>query len=193
MNDMGAVNGQVVDNATSTATLISGLTPAHAFAILDVVMVETLGMAMYNAVNRQQNAGMASSAAVTAACARMLGAVPPITPPPPPPEVQPPVVNPLPGPANPPSSDAAVKAAFSQGQDAISTLHDVAGSTGSVANEALADLQALALQASSPSETSISSASPAAQPAASATQPAAPATQPTAPATQPTAPAGQQS
>lgn len=148
MNDAGTVNDQVVDSVTSVNTLISGQSPAHAFAMLDTVMVETLGMAMYNAVNRQQNAGMVNSAAVTAACARMLNAYPPYTPPPPPPEPTPPVVNPLPGPTPTPSNAVVVQTAFSQGTEAITTLQGVAEASGTVAQEAQADLQSLVQQAS---------------------------------------------
>ncbi len=147
MNDAGTVNDQVVDSVNSITTLISGQSPAHAFAMLDSVMVETLGMAMYNAVNRQQNAGMVNSAAVTAACARMLNAQAPYTPPPPPPVPTPPVVNPLPGPTPAPSNDAVVKTAFSQGTAAITTLQGVAEATSTVAQEAQADLKSLAQQA----------------------------------------------
>lgn len=148
MNDAGTVNDQVVDSVNSVTTLISGQSPAHAFAMLDTVMVETLGMAMYNAVNRQQNAGMVGSAAVTAACARMLNAYPAYTPPPPPPTPVPPVVNPLPGPTPSPSNAVVVQTAFSQGTEAITTLQAVAEATGTVAQEAQADLKSLAQQAS---------------------------------------------
>jgi hypothetical protein len=66
--------------------------------MLDMVMLETLGTAMHNAVARQQGAGMVSNAAVTATCAKMINAPgrcrrPLGTPPPPPPQVIP-----LPGP-----------------------------------------------------------------------------------------------
>lgn len=148
MNDAGTVNDQVIDSVNSVTTLISGQSPAHAFAMLDSVMVETLGMAMYNAVNRQQNAGMVNSAAITAACARMLNAQAPYTPPPPPPAPPPPVVNPLPGPTPAPSNDAVVKTAFSQATEAISALQGVAEATNSTAQEAQADLKSLAQQAS---------------------------------------------
>src|SRR3990167_6226169 len=100
--------------------------------MLDTVMVETLGMAMYNAVNRQQNAGMVSSASVTAACARMLNAYPPYTPPPVPPAPTPPVVNPLPGPTPAPSNEVVVQTAFSQGTAAITTLQGVAEATSKI-------------------------------------------------------------
>lgn len=43
-----------------------------AFDLIDVVMSETLGMSMHNAVTAQQNAQMSATAAVTAACAKML-------------------------------------------------------------------------------------------------------------------------
>ncbi|WP_188262100.1 RebB family R body protein [Azospirillum tabaci] len=84
MSDEGTVNTQVIDATSDIVTLLTGQSPAQSFAMLDAVMVETLGMAMHNAVHRQQNAGMVNSAAVTAACAKMLAVPFPTTPPPPP-------------------------------------------------------------------------------------------------------------
>ncbi|WP_353861761.1 RebB family R body protein [Azospirillum formosense] len=84
MSDEGTVNTQVIDSTSDIVTLLTGQSPAQSFAMLDAVMVETLGMAMHNAVHRQQNAGMVNSAAVTAACAKMLSVPFPTTPPPPP-------------------------------------------------------------------------------------------------------------
>ncbi|MFL7904015.1 RebB family R body protein [Azospirillum argentinense] len=84
MSDEGTVNTQVIDATSDIVTLLTGQSPAQSFAMLDAVMVETLGMAMHNAVHRQQNAGMVNSAAVTAACAKMLSVPFPTTPPPPP-------------------------------------------------------------------------------------------------------------
>ena len=83
MSDEGTVNTQVIDATSDIVTLLTGQSPAQSFAMLDAVMVETLGMAMHNAVHRQQNAGMVNSAAVTAACAKMLSVPFPTTPPPP--------------------------------------------------------------------------------------------------------------
>jgi hypothetical protein len=68
----GTVNSQIVDSVANVVTLASA-TALPAFAMLDAVFAEALGMAMHNAVNRQQSASMIGSAAVTAACARMLG------------------------------------------------------------------------------------------------------------------------
>ena len=84
MSDEGTMNTQVIDATSDIVTLLTGQSPAQSFAMLDAVMVETLGMAMHNAVHRQQNAGMVNSAAVTAACAKMLSVPFPTTPPPPP-------------------------------------------------------------------------------------------------------------
>ncbi|WP_271000102.1 RebB family R body protein, partial [Listeria seeligeri] len=64
--------------------------PAQSFSMLDMVMLETLGTAMHNAVARQQGAGMVSNAAVTAACAKMINAPWPVPPPPPLPPPPPP-------------------------------------------------------------------------------------------------------
>ncbi|MCE4554587.1 RebB family R body protein [Roseateles cellulosilyticus] len=70
--DEGTVNSQILDAAVSTVALTTGQAASQALAMLDVVLLETLGMAMHNAVHRQQSAGMVSAAAVTAACAKML-------------------------------------------------------------------------------------------------------------------------
>ncbi|MDG5974498.1 hypothetical protein H010_04497 [Hydrogenophaga taeniospiralis CCUG 15921] len=183
MNNDGTVNDQVVDSVNSVTTLISGQSPAHAFAMLDTVMVETLGMAMYNAVNRQQNAGMVSSASVTAACARMLNAYPPYTPPPVPPAPTPPVVNPLPGPTPSPSNEVVVQTAFSQGTAAITTLQGVAEATSTVAQEAQADLKSLAQQASAtPAPTPAPAPTPSPTPAPEPAPAPAPAPTPAPPA-----------
>jgi ribulose 1,5-bisphosphate carboxylase large subunit-like protein len=91
----GTTNSQVVDATTIVDTLVTGLTPGASFALLDAVMTETIGMAMQNAVTRQQSAGMISTAAVSAVCARIAGVVPP--PPPPPPSIPPLPPQPEPG------------------------------------------------------------------------------------------------
>lgn len=179
MNDIGTVNDQVVDSVNSVNTLLAGQSPAHAFAMLDTVMVETLGMAMYNAVNRQQNAGMVNSAAVTAACARMLNAYPPVPLPEPPPALPPPTIQPLPGPAPAPSSDVVVKTAFSQGGDAITTLQGAAASAGAVAQQANDDLQSLAKLAGATAPTDASPEAPAEKTAAPSA-PGSPGTDPQA-------------
>lgn len=138
------VNDQIVDSVTGTATLLTGQAPSNAFGMLDTVMVETLGMAMYNAVNRQQNAGMTGNAAVTAACARMLQTPIPIPMPPSPPPPPPPAVQDLPPPAPPYMTTAmAEAAALAQAQAAIATLQHLAKQSGGDAEKAstaLADL-----------------------------------------------------
>lgn len=104
MSDEGTVNNQIMDATTGIIALLTGQAPSQSFGMLDAVMVETLGMAMHNAVHRQQNASMVNSAAVTAACAKMLAVPFPAPPPPPtpapPPPGSPPPVAPLP-PLNP--------------------------------------------------------------------------------------------
>ncbi|MDQ0462814.1 hypothetical protein QO010_000562 [Caulobacter ginsengisoli] len=86
----GTVNSQIVDATTLVDTLVTGLTPGASFALLDAVMTETIGLAMQNAVTRQQSAGLVTSAAVSAACARIAGAVqPPPLPLPPQPAPEP--------------------------------------------------------------------------------------------------------
>ena len=99
MSSDNTVNSQIVDSVSAAATLLVGQAPAQAFGMLDMVMLETLGTAMHNAVARQQGAGMVSSAAVTAACAKMINAPWPVPPPPPAPAPPPPPnVIPRPGP-----------------------------------------------------------------------------------------------
>ena len=143
MTEEGTVNSQVIDAVSSVVTLSSGQSPAQSHGMLDAVLLETLGMAMYNAVNRQQSAGMISSAAVTAACAKMLSAPFPINPPPLPP-VPAPVVNPLPGPPPDLSPAALIAAALVEGQTAIQVLQAQATGSSQDAATARADLQQLA-------------------------------------------------
>ena len=79
------VNSQVLDTVATILTLSAGQAPAASFAMLDVVATETIGMAMHNALGRQQAGAMIASAAAAAICAR-IGAVPlpvvAVTPPP---------------------------------------------------------------------------------------------------------------
>lgn len=99
MSTENTVNSQIVDSVSAASTLLVGQGPAQSFSMLDMVLLETLGTGMHNAVARQQGASMVSNAAVTAACAKMINApwpVPPPAPEPPPPP--PPQVIPLPGP-----------------------------------------------------------------------------------------------
>jgi hypothetical protein len=102
MSDNSTVNSQITDSISQVVTLLTGQSPSQSFGMMDAVMLETLGMAMHNAVTRQQYAHMTSTAAVTAACAKMLQAPFPIAPPPPPP-APPPTVHPL---AHPPDAPA---------------------------------------------------------------------------------------
>jgi hypothetical protein len=77
----GNVNSQITDSVTQVMTHVVGHAPSETKGMLDTLMAETIGMAMYNAVTNQHNAQMASNASVIAACARMLKsptAMPPI-------------------------------------------------------------------------------------------------------------------
>jgi hypothetical protein len=126
--DQGSVNGQIVDSVADVVTLNNGIAPTQAFGMLDSVMTETLGMAMYNAVSRQQGSSMIGSAATTAVCAKMLSApfpfeMPPSPPPPPPPPAG--GIQPLdPPPPKPPRAAAAaiIAAAKAEGESAIDAL-----------------------------------------------------------------------
>ncbi len=99
MTDQGSVNSQILDSVADTVTIATGLAPSQSFGMLDTVMIETLGMAMYNAVSRQQGGSMVGSAAVTAACAKMLGTPLGTAPKP---HAGPPHIHPLPTPPTPP-------------------------------------------------------------------------------------------
>lgn len=81
MSATSSLNSQAVEAAAVIDTLVTGLTPAASFAILDGVVTETLGLAMQNAVARQQSGGTIAQAALSAACARIVAAI--AAPPPP--------------------------------------------------------------------------------------------------------------
>jgi hypothetical protein len=185
MVDESTVNSQVTDSVSQVVSLLTGQSPAQSFGMLDAVLLETLGMAMHNAVIRQQNASMTSNAAVTAACAKMLQARIPLPPPPAPPT--PPTVEPLPGPPSNLSPSAQVAAANADAVDGVTNLQQLAAGSSTVASTAMSDLQAIATMAqttsatgSSTSNTDSSSNPPA---TAAATAPATAAA--TAPATPP--------
>jgi hypothetical protein len=121
--DGSSVNGQIVDSVADVVTLNSGLAPTQAFGMLDTVMTETLGMAMYNAVSRQQGSSMIGSAATTAVCAKMLSAPFPHDVPPSPPPPTPGGVQPLdPPPFKPKPAPVIIAEAKAEGEWAIDTL-----------------------------------------------------------------------
>jgi hypothetical protein len=68
----GNDDSEIFDVASGLDTLAVGSSPAQSFAILDAVMAQALGMAMFNAVNSQQNAAIVRSAALTLACTVLL-------------------------------------------------------------------------------------------------------------------------
>lgn len=142
MIDDSSVNSQIVDAVSSIVTLTTGQAPAQALGMLDAVMLETLGMAMHNAVNRQQGAGMINAAAITAACAKMISAPFPVPPPPPPaPPGPPPTVAPLPGPPTvPPPPAALIAAAAAEAKVAVDVLKTQAQGASADAATATADL-----------------------------------------------------
>ncbi|MGG6315313.1 RebB family R body protein [Stenotrophomonas geniculata] len=155
MSSENTVNSQIVDSVSAASTLLVAQGPAQSFSMLDMVMLETLGTAMHNAVARQQGAGMVSNAAVTATCAKMINApwpVPPPAPEPPPPP--PPQVIPLPGPVPaPPSPAAVIAAATAEGKTAISVLQaQTHGATAdaAAATSSLHALETLAGNAAAP-------------------------------------------
>jgi hypothetical protein len=61
-----------VGEAADIDTLVLGTSPSYSQAVLDAVLAQALGMAMYNAVTAQQNASAARSATVLMACSAML-------------------------------------------------------------------------------------------------------------------------
>lgn len=147
-NHDGTVNSRIVDSVASVVTLNTGQAPSQAFGMLDAVMVESLGMAMHNAVMRQQGASMVGNAAVTAACAKMLQRSETVlfSLPPDPPPVG---VEPLPGPHDP-SPPVAIDEAFAEGEAAVEALRQYAASSTSYASLAEQDLAQLATDASAP-------------------------------------------
>ena len=58
--------------AADIDTLVLGTSPSYSHAVLDAVLAQALGLAMYNAVTAQQNASAARSATVLMACSAML-------------------------------------------------------------------------------------------------------------------------
>src|SRR5271167_1594244 len=62
---------EIFDLATGLDTLAVGSAPAESFAMLDGVMTQATGMAMYNAVTAQQRDSTARMAAVTMTCAKL--------------------------------------------------------------------------------------------------------------------------
>lgn len=198
MNDVGTVNSQVLDSVNTVATLISGQAPSQATAMLDTVMAEAIGMAMYNAVNRQQNAGMVSSAAVTSACARMLNAFPPAAAAPAPVPAAPPFIEPLDGPpARSPYEDP-VHSAARDGAAAIAELRGMGVAARSAADEIESELDALAREANAPAPAPVPTPTPAPTPAPIPAPTPAPTPEPTpapapaltpAPTPEPTPPA----
>jgi hypothetical protein len=151
MTQDGTVNARIVDSVAVNATLLTGQSPSQAFGMLDTVMAETLGMAMHNAVMRQQAGSMVSSAAVTAACAKMLQAPITISVSPPPPPPPPPHVDKLdPPPPSPQPPSVTIATAVADGEAAIDTLKVEAESTSGDAAKAQAGLAQLAQAAAPP-------------------------------------------
>jgi len=72
MPDDYRVNDQIIDSVVETSASVLGSAPAQTTGMLDALMTETLGMAMHNAVTTQHNSQMVTTAAITAACGRML-------------------------------------------------------------------------------------------------------------------------
>lgn len=66
------INSQLRDAVDFANHRVMGHAGSQSASMLDALMAETVGMAMYNAVNTQHNAQMVGNAAVAASCARML-------------------------------------------------------------------------------------------------------------------------
>lgn len=145
---IGTTNSQVIDATTSVLAMTAGHSPAQSFAMLDTVLLESLGMAMYNAVNRQQSASMLSTAAVTAACAKMLGVPYPMPAPPafsPPPA---PNVSPLPGPGSNGTDTSSAVDIFAKAQKDVNALVNLRSEAQSTVTSVNSDLQGIAKQIS---------------------------------------------
>jgi hypothetical protein len=138
------VNDQIVESVADVVTLNSGHAPAQSAAMLDIVMAETIGMSMYNAVSRQQSSSMVGSAAVTSACAKMLQTPFPILPPLVPYVVPPSGLQPLPVPPGGLTDAEAIAVAGVDAGAAIDVL--AAEAQGSDVTSATAVLKSLAKQ-----------------------------------------------
>lgn len=131
MSSNSTLNDQIIDSVATVDFLNIGSSPASAQAMLDAVMSETLGMAMHNAVMRQQANSLVSSAATTATCARMLQSplprphnptpAPPAPPAPPPPASPYSKIPPLDSPP-PPITEADLRSAEARANSAIDSL-----------------------------------------------------------------------
>jgi Killing trait len=158
----GSVNSQITDSVSQTVALLTGQAPAQAMGMLDAVLVETLGMAMHNAVMRQQNGQMVTSAALTAACAKMLQTpigLPAAPAPPPPPPAPPPAppapssnsssvplstLAPLTNSGGPSEPNAVMAKANAEAQQALQTLVGVKNVATTTAEMAQLNLNELA-------------------------------------------------
>ncbi len=82
-----AINSQILSGVIDADVLALGLAASQSQAMLDAVMGQTLGLAMHNAVVRQQADRVVSQALISVACARMVErvgfAIGTATPPPP--------------------------------------------------------------------------------------------------------------
>lgn len=67
-----SANQSSLGQAASVDTLVVGTAPSQSHAMLDAVLTQALGLAMYNAVTAQQNASAARNAAVLTTCMAML-------------------------------------------------------------------------------------------------------------------------
>ncbi len=66
------VNDQITDAAILGQHFTATNAPAQTQALLNVVMSNTVGMTMHNAVNAQRNSQISSAAAAVSTCARLL-------------------------------------------------------------------------------------------------------------------------
>ncbi len=146
-----SLNAQIVDSVAGVTFLNLGSAPANAQALLDAVMSETLGMAMHNAVMRQQANSVVSSAATTATCARILqssNGEPPVSPNIPPFEPGP-VIPPLTGfPMDDADAKIAIAKANAKANDAIERLETQANSSRAEASTAQNALDTLSIRLS---------------------------------------------
>jgi hypothetical protein len=147
----GTINARILDSVAVNAGLVTGQSPSQAFGMLDTVMAETLGMAMHNAVLRQQAGSMVNSAAVTAACAKMLQTpyAVDITPAPPHP-TPPPKPDPVDPPDKPVAPSMAIAAAVQEGEQAVRFLKREGEEAAAVQKEATDGLSQIAQDAAPP-------------------------------------------
>lgn len=150
MTDETGVNTQITDSVTQAHITTMDQSPVQSHALLDLVMAETVGMGMHNAINTQHSMQMMASAAITATCARMISGQESV--PPPKPDTDTKDVTPTP-PLAPQDPATIIAAAESEAQKAASTITKAAQMAKQTVNDAKSALTKLGAATDSSSTT----------------------------------------